>query len=395
MPSILTYLRVVLTVFCGALVVVAANALFLWRTGELAGLSDVVAAQAREAGLYNSQTFPYLDYKDAMYQLRRPDVVALGSSRALQVRDYAFSAPFYNLGGTVRAEDEAFRVTDRLFHHHRPKVVLYFLDFWHFCARGKDPVAVRPPTVAAGGANAGPLLTAPLHYLWQQRLSLQDYADIVLGRKDRFSPILKIGFLALLRDNGTSADGSHYYGLSEPIRPTAERFDLAMVDDGRDVFMPGCSLSEQRMALLERLSLELREKGVRLVPIIAPMPPPIIDRMQASGRFAYVEEWRREVVRRLPDAHDFFDARPLGTSACEFHDYDHGGEVVYLRLLRELAERDLVLAGMIDGPRVEALIESGRDTLTVAANAVGDAYRAKLDEQGGACPERGRRTTRR
>lgn len=65
------------------------------------------------------------------------------------------------------------------------------------------------------------------------------------------------------------------------------------------------------------------------------------------------------------------------------------------RLLRELAERDLPLAEMIDEPRVEALIESGRDTLTVAAKAIGAAYRAKPDEQGSACPERGRRTTRR
>lgn len=385
MRGVVIYLRIMLAVFALSLLAVGLNAVFLWRSGELEGLSAVVAAQSRQDGLYNSQTFSYLDYKDAMYLRRLPEVITLGSSRALQVRDYAFTVPFYNLGGTVRAQDQAFRVTDRMFRRHRPQVVFYFLDFWHFCVRGKDIPTLRPPVVASVKYSDKPQLTAPWIYIRNGYISIDDYFKIILGYVNRYSPMLKIGFLSMLHDSGASVDGSQYYGLGDPVELRASRFKLSLVDIGHDIFKEGCSFSEQTMRQVERLSTELAGKGVRLVPVIAPMPPSVLDRMRDVGNFAYIEQWRHEVIRRLPDAYDFHDIRSLGATDCEFHDYYHGGEVAYLRILRAIADSDPSLARIVDRQRIDHLIERHRGGLTVADNAVGIAYGSALNRPVDGC----------
>src|SRR5256885_1593842 len=74
------------------------------------------------------------NYKYAAYRAASPEIVAIGTSRAMQIRESFFNASFYNLGGLVQGPFQANALAERLLlREPRPKLVVFALDYWTFC----------------------------------------------------------------------------------------------------------------------------------------------------------------------------------------------------------------------------------------------------------------------
>lgn len=373
----------------GVVAVLGFNALFLWRTGEHLGLRAIVDEQIESGGLYNGLV-AYLDYKEAVYKRRAPQIVALGSSIPLHIRDYAFKVPFYNLGGSVRSQPEAFMVTDRFFRIHRPSTVLYVLDFWHFCTPNIEGIVRRPAPRGDFGHRPIPLLTSPSQIVVNGTITLDEYARTVVGHYDRFSPLTRSGFTAVIEHLGFSPDGSRYYNLHGNLLPVEDRQRhwLEFFHRETDIFRTDCHFAAKQVDLLLEFIREMAAQGTRVVTIPAIVPPTIVDALAASGKFSYIETWRRRMAAQFPYTWDVFDARVLGATDCEFNDYIHGGEIVYLRALRALSRKpDDPLWGLVDDELVDQLVAQHRNGVTAAHNQVGDAYRQKIEQQQQACRE--------
>lgn len=110
------------------------NLLTLEAVGEYASVDRIVEEQRETGGLYNGFIHSVVSYKYSSYRQEKPEVVVIGSSRSLQVRDYFFDARFYNAGGEVRSPTDAFQQTDNLLRLHKPQHVVWFMDFFHFCS---------------------------------------------------------------------------------------------------------------------------------------------------------------------------------------------------------------------------------------------------------------------
>ena len=129
------YVSVVLVAYAIVASLIGANYLVLFRTGEVADVETIVDAQQRHGGLYNGLSVGLAEYKYEGYRQRRPEIVAIGTSRAMQIRDYFFTQPFYNLGGLTQGQGQAFALWDRLLASQPPKTVIFAVDFWTFCTR--------------------------------------------------------------------------------------------------------------------------------------------------------------------------------------------------------------------------------------------------------------------
>ena len=103
-------------------IVLLLNKAALDNAGEFADISRIVAAQRADEGLYNGLVHSVQAYKYETYRQANPKIVALGSSRSLQVRDYFFNGDFYNLGGVSADPLRIFNIMDTLFAEHQLQI---------------------------------------------------------------------------------------------------------------------------------------------------------------------------------------------------------------------------------------------------------------------------------
>ena len=132
------YIWIALLAYMSIAALIAVNYFVLYQTGELDGLDKIVKAQQQTSGLYNGLSEGMAAYKYEGYRQRRPEIVAIGTSRAMQIRDYFFTKPFYNLGGLVQGQTQAFALLDQLILKHPPKRSFLQSIFRHSAHTKKD-----------------------------------------------------------------------------------------------------------------------------------------------------------------------------------------------------------------------------------------------------------------
>ena len=152
--NIRTYTLVLLLAYISLAVIIVVNYFVLYRTGELDGLEKIVKAQQQTPSIYNGLSEVMAAYKYEGYRQRRPEIVAIGTSSAMQIRDYFFTKSFYNLGGLAHGQSQAFALMDQLIYKHPPKTVLFAVDFWTFCIQKSEYPPFKRPT---GTFQDGPM----------------------------------------------------------------------------------------------------------------------------------------------------------------------------------------------------------------------------------------------
>ncbi len=363
----------------------SANAIFLNRVNEDWNVSEVIRTQLTKGALYNGLTYGP-EYKTGMFREIKPKIVSLGSSRAMQFRNYFFRQSFYNLGGDVRRPQDAFQLASELFPNGRPDVLIYTTDFWnYFKGQGKY---VRPPGGLARKYGK-PLsrLALPFSLLWDRRLTFSKYFDVLIGKVSKFrNGLIKIGYTAIIRDAGFGPDGSYYFrtqtqelsGVPAP-KSAEDRFKvtLEMIRKGTGTFKYNLKLNKNMINLIRKFVEEMERRGIKVIVLAPPFPPSVIEEItKRKDAFYYIREWHEEMARLVPNFYNFFDTRKLGSGDCEFIDGTHGGEVNYARMMLSIAERpQSPLSGYIDIERIRKLVRNNVCKTSVADNVIGQAYR--------------------
>ncbi|MBO6782208.1 MAG: hypothetical protein JJ899_02895 [Alphaproteobacteria bacterium] len=340
-----------------------ANLAFLDNTGELADIDEVAAIQQEAGGLYGTALHPNVyAYKLALLAARKPDIVAIGSSRVLQFRQAHFTHPFANLGRTVNYPAEAVKLVGDMLTRHKPEVVLFGID--HYWLNPAFTTARDFSTHPIRGGNLSPdALVTPWRWLADGRVSWDTYRAFVVGEIPSApggAPL--IGVRAILDGAGFAADGSwHYDHIVFGRRPPEDpRFSdtLRRIETGRAQFRPGTEVDRQRVAELRAAIGMLEEAGVAVVTFVPPMAQPVLAAMAARGdAFAYAAPARAEIAMLGRHHLDLLDASVTGARDCEFVDGFHIGDVGAARLLDELARNTgHPLAAMVDRSAIADIV---------------------------------------
>lgn len=385
-----TYVGLVLGGYLLFGLLIALNGLFLLRTNELVPLDTIVKSQQKNNTVYNALSYSLADYKYAGYRQRPPTIVAIGSSRAIPIRDYFFSKSFYNLGGLVRAPSQAFPLADHLFRHHKPSVVIYNADFWSFCTlKPEYPPFKRPTAKTHAGEGKPKRFLVPLQLIAQGRLSLGKYlATLVNGVPEGPDGLRRFGITAALNGTGFLADGSQYRGPETETLDARMAKGLREIAQGEGQFQHHCHLSQEAMAQVEMLHAELARAGIDLIVVAPPVASLIAERMrEAGGEYAYVTQWRRAMKKRDIRFFDFHDMAPMGVSDCEFVDAIHGGEMVYARMILAMAKAlptsfgRMVRVGSLERRIAEnagrTVVMDGTDRIRLRGQLIRDAETAR------------------
>ena len=363
------YLAVLLMPIAALLCAFVFNLSTLEAVGEYSTIERIVREQRETGGLYNGFVHSVGSYKKSGYRQAKPEITVIGSSRSLQVRDYFFNATFFNAGGEVRSPTEAFLLTDKLLRLHKPRHVVWFMDFFQFCSSSNNfrENLSRPQAVIREAETRVQRGLVPFRLIATKKVvSLSEFVTWGTGGAESHRQGVRL--LGLGVQKGLSAafgpDGSLYKFLDGAPPPNRNTLDIGLteIERGHAAFKHDC-----------HLNLEAMERaGINLTLIAAPMPEYILQAMRASGRYRYVNEWRERMKKRYRIFFDYTSVAPISGQDCEFLDYYHGGEVTYMRILADIGARtNSALRDVIDTARLNSLILSRAGDLVVADNEIG------------------------
>ncbi len=344
------FFHIVIGLFLVCLLVVLPYSFFWVYTCGDVGLERVVERQAKGDfvifGSGVSQDF--VDYKLSLYAAVRPKIVALGSSRVMQFREAYFRKSFLNMGGVAGNLPVLRSTIDAMLDVHVPEVVILGLDFWWFMPKwNPDPFAEEPPTSGSYTYSVS-TLKKPWTWLLDGKIGLSDFFAPLLTlagsgfRSDRF------GVMAQTTDDGFASDGSWYYtaettGQKKPF-DYAFRDTLKQVNYGIKAFYHAGSdepaPSTRHLDALAEIFCRLRTRGVRVYCFIPPLAETVYSAIRdRKAAYPHLFELFNALRERGIDVLDLTNPRTLGANDCEFVDGFHGGEICYLRVLRNLCDQ--------------------------------------------------------
>lgn len=327
----------------------------LVRSWELAPVSAIAAAHRRSSAhaTYGpAYTNPVKGYKLASIRAREAPLVAIGTSRIMNVRADFFrggEASFYNAGGIVaRLYDH--RILLRKLRGTSTRQLLVTIDMWAF-NEASDEFAPDP------GVEAD--YDGAISSLDVIQRALKIYPDLqrgkfalgqIFGARDAF------GINAMTHGNGFLRDGSYLYAdlLRDPASGDDFEFHdaLGRVRTGTRHYEYADAPSAKGLAELERLADAWRAAGLEVAVFLPPYAPAVVAAMRARGGYGYVFDGAHAVeavltARGIP----FADFTTCGAIACtdeDFLDGTHGGSALYAKMLLAFGERVPWLAARLD-----------------------------------------------
>jgi hypothetical protein len=332
----------------------ALGTLFLRRTGETRPVAEVVARQLRDGGLYGEALRDNRRrYKLALYSALKPDVVAIGSSRAQEFRSEFFTSRFANLSGGILTFDEADSFLDAMLAGDRPKVAVFAIDYWWFDTRREsNSVRMDFDTRSESDLSPGDRLL-PARWLVQKKfLASAMMGALTLAPADGAGP--SQGALALLDHTGFRPDGSWNWTSATTAAPghVSQEFVPAPSPPGQPLY------DAPRLAHLATLVHRLQAAGVAVVMFIPPeMAQSVKVHRDQAAAFPVFTALHDALTRTGAQVFDFEDAATVGGADCEFIDMVHAGEVLGARMLQVMAAKPgSPMAAMVDRVRLKKAI---------------------------------------
>jgi hypothetical protein len=320
----------------------AMSYLFLRHQMEMAAADQIAAAQLPSNGLYgtaaNDNTY---QYKLALYRDVRPAIVAVGSSRVLQIRGDGFRQPFVNLGLTVRNISEGSDLLKDITAIHKPEVIILGLDFWWFNAKYSQP-QTYPSHLVRGDEVSYPKLAVPFEAIRNKKIDTRYFWQVATHGEPEAQRLM--GLNAIVNRTGYARDGSEYSVSIMSGRQAHHDYQFGTTQeslrrhDNKYVF--GDAVDPARYRALQDFLAAAHQNGIKVIVFLPPVANATDQKvMAASKQYAYIDELRQK-LRREPGVlfFDFHAAASIGTNDCEFVDGDHAGDVAYARLLLKMME---------------------------------------------------------
>ena len=327
--------------------IIGFSVISLYKAGEIRPFSSYI--RPLKQGQLLELGYSYIDktYKFHMTdEVMRPQVLALGSSRIMQVRHFIVSPKysFYNAGGAIQKVPELSLFINKL--HDSPKLILMNIDQWWFNRAYLDADQPFDPSVYD---------EPELDILKLGRLICDFYADVVKGKinlKKVFSSD-DIGLNAICNDIGFCADGSP--NSSDRIIIPEEQDDynfknvLERIREGKDRFQYGNQADSTQVRVLEDFLHQCVSRHIKVVAFLPPFAPYVYQRMKELGKYGYMPQlygMLKPVFDKYESCsfYDFTDVTDMGAHDYDFYDGFHGSEIIYNGMIRQMVRQDSTLA---------------------------------------------------
>jgi hypothetical protein len=344
-------------------------------SGEAMPLRWVVAMQMGETPVLYRPQYGNRDvqFKALSVNTRRPKVVAVGSSRVLQMRAGLLTeqpTAFYNAGAPAWGLEQVWDFLNALEPNAIPEALIVGIDLpWFNPAYTGDPFPPPADDLAQIGAINRGVLQAVLDgrafnlVQWLARRDPANESGIALGIK------------AIENGHGFRNDGSERYGdflVAGYLYPPTERerhLEWMRAGEQMYVYGDGGAVAPDAMQQMSEIVAWSEAHAILLIGFFPPYTPELYSRMVQRGNHTYMDAARQHLealfrANGFP-LFDFSDGAGLAEDV-DFFDGWHGSERVYLRLFTHIVEAlPETLAAYADADALRALDAGVTDTFRV------------------------------
>jgi hypothetical protein len=345
--------------YCGLctifiLMVTGTNYLFLHNAGELATMEEIYKRQhsnPNDSCVYGqSIADDLLEYKLFNYHKLKPEIITIGSSRMLEFRENFFKSGYYNVGYTISGIKQAKYVFEHVLDNHKPQLVIMGLDFWWFNDNSDKPKYNKPfkPRKYHIGITE---FFKPLRMIKEKKLSIGDYFGIAFGTYDVGC---NVGIRGIINKSGLALDGSFYYTDQITGKSNISNLDIKFADTknriakGINKFEYGKVASKEHIEKYMELVDYLKTQNIKIIFFFPPVAPEVLDYM-ANYEYSYIEDLKNKLSESGIKFFDFTDTnKTLETSACEFLDGFHPGDLLSARIIKYMVNKDKSLEPFVN-----------------------------------------------
>ncbi len=322
------------------------NFIFIFRSSEISPYSTIIKEQLAHQGVYGSAyNGNDLKYKVELVRQLKPEVVVIGSSRAMNVRQLGFTKSFVNCGGVSSNLLESEMFVSEMLKVHVPKLAIYFIDYWWFNPRSEQ---ISNRYKIDETALSFTKLLPPIDWLKTNKLPWQLYRDVVLqGRyENEFTTFNNYGLFAIRYASGFRTDGSYFNSRSVQQDEGVVRYywnEIQQIKEGRNERVNlglGNFVKEEYVQWFLRTLNRLKEKGVQVIVVLPPVAPLHLKAIREHNKEAYVTPLVQRLKKDISPLYDFTDFENGGINDCEHLDAYHIGDTASLKLLRAIVQRN-------------------------------------------------------
>jgi hypothetical protein len=329
-----------------------------WRVGESWPMSRIAAAhQERDTLLIRKQYFGQPNsFKFHRVRSLKPEVICLGTSRSLQIRDIFFAprkGSFYNGGGMLGtfADIHAYVAAVQVGDLPKSHVVIFCVEPW-WIKSGLPPAKVS----WGNDAQYADSFFIPEAHITAMRMHLRESGIPWKGMGTVFSPAPHsgypiIGAAALAKGVGFRHDGSYQYDpatiISFRTNPPfyKDREAPPVIENllnATDKFTPASSIDEKRVRSMIEDFKTLRGMGVEVLVLLPPWAKPCWDLVE-QGRPEHA--WWKGYKNDVPSSCHAAGFTCVGPSTPQDHGLEdttmwdgyHSSEVLMARIINDLA----------------------------------------------------------
>jgi len=307
--------------------------------------------------------------KTAGADFQKPEILALGASRANQWRSAMFEADFFNAAQAVYT----FKHYTEFLQHIEPNgpgVIIISVDFYNFSDDWNDLFA------DAQKKDLNPFDLQQLPVISLVKELVKNPIAVFDDDRDPIYGVPAIGLSAQRIGAGYRIDGSLQYGMEISgnfAGSVSTDQALERVTTGSSPFQFGDALSTQSFKDLSNF-LDLAEsRNIQVIGITMPYEPRLADALEASPGHGIWREFRGSKVQeyfqqRAVPYFDFSDIESFDGRASEFVDPFHASEPAYLRILLEMSKNtDVARLLALDAERLASWLD-GSTNLEVFRN---------------------------
>lgn len=348
--------------------------LVLWKSGEFDRFESVILRQqSGRANVYGAAFSNFnKNYKLGFVLLREPEIIVLGTSRALPFRKELFRKPseFYNASLGVRKLRQVEQFLKKVPNKSKPKVVILSLDQNFFNDKYDSTI---PDSYDEELTNDYTPISA-IRDRW-----IEIYLDYFYYHKFSLKKILinsenNVGLSAIANGNGFRHDGSYAQAsfMADPIKNGEPGFKSTYkrIREGNARFEYGERISTERIKELESLLKYCKQNNIYLITFLPPYAHEVYEKMiglkKEYGYFISLYPTISPVFERYQfPLFDYGDIANLSLEDMTMLDGSHPSEVNSVKILSEIAKKDEVLKQYVDHEYLDLLLKESKSPYAV------------------------------
>lgn len=277
------------------------------------------------------------EYKFFMTNELKPDIIALGTSRTMQIDENIFNKKytFYNAGGAIQNSQDFLEFVKNL--NYNPKLIIIDLNQFFFNPNSnKSPKAIYKKPEHNG--------------LTVIKNCFSFYEDLIMGKFNfnRLKGNNNIGLLARMTDDGFTKTGVYNYGriINNPQSAQDYNFENTMerIKNHNDRFQTCNNVDLSAVEHINSFLKECKKRNLMVLGFLPPFAHKTNEAMKQDGNYQYIPQLFDFLLPFFDgETHflfDYTDVTKIGGEDFNFIDGFHAGVIVDNLIFKDIISKD-------------------------------------------------------